>query len=357
MKILLDMYLNKNLGDDLFLQIISNRYPDVLFYVKPYCKYKKNLYNKNVIFKRSIFSLTLNYISNKLHLYKYNTFNYYKKRTDCIVTLGGSMFIENDKNDYEKTLLKYNKKNYFIIGSNFGPYSSSSFFKLYEEIFKHANDVCFRDMYSYNLFNHIKSVRQATDIVFSLKTENIKLKNEKKVVFSIINLKNRPNLKKYEQHYINFIMKAIEYFQKQNYTTILMSFCKAEGDEEIINEIYNKIKDHRSINKYFYNGNTEEAINVLSSSEYIISTRFHAMILGFLLNKKVIPIIYSKKMENIINDLKFDGCYYNITNIDKFVLNKDIEKIKKLNYNMENLRIQANKQFEKLDIFINSNKK
>ena len=44
-------------------------------------------------------------------------------------------------------------------------------------------------------------------------------------------------------------------------------------------------------------------IGILANSKAIISTRYHGMILGWLLDKKVLPIIYSKKMKNVIDDI------------------------------------------------------
>lgn len=46
--------------------------------------------------------------------------------------------------------------------------------------------------------------------------------------------------------------------------------------------------------------------------EYIVATRFHAMVIGWALRKKVFPIIYSKKTLNVIQDVNFHGKYWNL---------------------------------------------
>lgn len=65
---------------------------------------------------------------------------------------------------------------YDIIGSNVGPIRSNEFIETISNIFKNAQDVCFRDSNSYELFKDMPTTRVATDIAFSLNTERLKIR-------------------------------------------------------------------------------------------------------------------------------------------------------------------------------------
>lgn len=352
MKILLDMYLNKNLGDDLFLKIISERYDNCSFVIQPLCNYKKNELPKNVESIRNIITRFLNVLGN--HFHKSFVTNYLKKKCDYYITLGGSMFIENNNKNIDSSL--YNKyfkinKPYFIIGSNFGPYKTNKYYTSYHKVFKDAKDVCFRETYSKKLFSDLKNVRSASDLVFSLDTSNYKKTNEKKVTISIIDLENREELKGYSISYKNKIISIIEYFQSKKYSINLMSFCKSEGDEKAINDIYLNCINKSNINIINYNGNIDEALNILSTSEYIIATRFHAMILGFLFNKKVLPIIYSEKTKNVLEDCNYKGTIIDIKKIDSNTTENEIKQIGRIS-NIDMIRDKSEEQFKILDQYL-----
>ena len=83
--------------------------------------------------------------------------------------------------------------------------------------------------------------------------------------------------------YENKMVEMINYFQENNYKVKLMSFFKREGDEKAIERICNKINFADKLEKYFYNGNIEEAIDIINSSEIIVGSRLHSNIVGIAL--------------------------------------------------------------------------
>ena len=129
-----------------------------------------------------------------------------------------------------------------------------------------------------------------------------------------------------------------------------MSFCKREGDEEAINSILSKIDSNlkEKIEIYNYHDNINEALNYLADSRVIVGSRFHANILGLVLEKKIIPIAYSDKTVNTFNDLEFSGKIIDIRHLEDFNFNQLKEN---LNYEFDitNIKKNAEKQFEKLD--------
>jgi colanic acid/amylovoran biosynthesis protein len=244
------------------------------------------------------------------------------KMHDLLVYIGGSIFIENnnisewvkEKNFYLNLSIPY-----YILGSNFGPYKSPKYIGLVSDILGKSKDVCFRDKTSYELFKEFNSTRYATDIVFLADLSQYEIKKDKTVIFSIIDCDELFDNKitiKYEQEIINMTRKFIN----DGYKVIYMSFCKYEGDEIAIKRIVDNLDSSLicSVEIFSYDGNLEEALSVIARCEIIIATRFHAMILGFLFSKKVLPIAYSKKTIDVLNDLEFKGNVIDINNIDNF---------------------------------------
>jgi len=193
----------------------------------------------------------------------------------------------------------------------------------------------------------LKNVRVAPDMLFGYNNNNINIKEEKKVFVSVIKPSIRKDLIDIDTKYYNGITKLVEKYKLQGYEISLVSFCQAEGDEQAIDEIYSLLRDKKNVNKKYYRGfNREEIINELSSSEIIVATRFHAMILGWVFNKKVLPLIYSNKTLNVIKDVKFSGEYIDIRKDDDYSINqKEIGILEDVN----SIAIESERHFEVLD--------
>ena len=154
MKVFVNAYLEHNLGDDLFLDILVNRYPDHKYYIMSSSEKQR----ENVkVYSNELF----NKIIRRLELKKILA-----NRCDVIVSIGGSMYMEQ-KNDTNKKFY-LGKKPYYILGSNFGPYHTQTYYENVHKFFEKAEDVCFREKYSYDLFSDIPQVRYASDIVFTM---------------------------------------------------------------------------------------------------------------------------------------------------------------------------------------------
>lgn len=352
-KVYLKAYLKKNLGDDLFLKIICERY-NCLFVVNNNPKIKYNGMCNNLISNNSLFR----YSFYKLISIIFKDYNFFEKKLvkkcDLMVTIGGSIFIENIAQSEEQLnrmcdiySLNIDK---LILGANFGPYKTNEFRNVIEQnIFCNCIDVSFRDKYSYNLFSSLANVRCNPDIIFSLNINKLKLRSEKKVVISVINCKDR-NID--SEVYENKIVELIKYFDNEKYETVLMSFCQYEGDEEAINAIFEKIKYekfNKKVSKYFYRGDIDQALEVLAESNIIVGSRFHANILGLKMKKKILPIAYSDKTINALKDLGYKGKIYDARNLNDFILNDDFKK--NINYicDVSNQVLESEKHFEKLD--------
>lgn len=362
-KIFVDIYLSFNLGDDLFLDILSNKYPNSEITVN----YVGNSYDKFISkyknIKRRKYTI-FNKILQRLRLKDYVTdYESISKEYDALVFIGGSIFREEDYHDslYKDRMnmvraFNENNKPVFIMGSNFGPYKTEKFFNEYREFYKLCTDVCFRDLYSYNLFKDLQNVRYAPDIVFQIDIDKYKNKIKNNTVgYSIIDVRHKDGLSKYYDNYIDSTVKSIELVISKGYDCLLMSFCEDEGDLKVINTIKSKLSEEvlKKVKIYDYKGNLEEAINLISQLKLFIAARFHANILGLLCGAGIVPVIYSHKTSNMLKDINLDSILVDMDNLDRLYDINTIENGIKNKINLENISIEARRQFEKLNEFEN----
>lgn len=349
-------YSALNLGDDLFIYILSRRYGEnnILTYNQKIPSSLDKIYvlpRYKYIFFRALEKITR---KNFLDIWL-------SRSSEIYVYIGGSIFIENNNlQKWEEETRFYRDLSipYYILGSNFGPYKNPKFVGIVRDIVSGAQDVCFRDKASYELFRDIPSVRVATDIAFTLNTgmfESVP-KQTKTVIISVIDAYSRfdrVTADRYEREIVNLSRQLV----KDGYKVTLMSFCKYEGDEIAAQRILGKMgkKLQESVSSYSYTGDINEALGVLSRSEIIVASRFHAAVLGLVFGKKILPIVYSDKTLNILRDLDFDGPIFDIREIDKLSGRKfDISNLKSNDVSRQ--KKLAEKQFQELDKILEKRK-
>lgn len=356
-------YTQLNLGDDLFVKILCDRYPDVNFVMMCNRKFSESfstISNLTVIpfipkldglFNLLNINVSINGLSQRIA----------SSFCHAIVNIGGSIFIESevwefDIHKYKSRLL--NSKPYYIIGSNFGPYRNINYLNGYKKIFNSVKDVCFRDIYSYRLFSDLPNVRYASDVVFSYPATQLP-SIKKQISISIIDLFNRSNLKEFSDVYINKIVELSCYFIKMGYSVYLLGFCEIEGDNEAILNIVSRIskEEKKFVFTHFYSGELNVTMQVIQESQYVIASRFHAMILGWVFQKPVFPIVYSDKSLHVMKDVGFNGLYSKIEDIENVKVKDIFSYFLNANpLNIEECIKSANLQFQKLDEFLREDK-
>lgn len=298
-KVFVMAYLRKNFGDDLFLKMLLEKYKNIDFYIK-HDEYE--------------FVDILNKYNNLHVLYGKDTdeelYNLDLNEYDAYVYIGGSIFMEGGSSynlsekfyDFVKRC-RENNKPFCYISCNYGPFQTQEYFELSKKDFKECTDICFRDLYSYNLFKDIETVRYAPDFAFSYSSPKVE-KQKDTVGISVINLNVRNDLKNKNDKYMKFLKKNIKKYISLGKDVFLFSFCKCEGDEDIIEDILKSFPNENHLHVVKYTGDIDDFLNQYNLMEYMICARFHAMILSSIAMQKIYVMSYSKKIDRVIEDLK-----------------------------------------------------
>ncbi len=309
------VYLQNNLGDDLFLEHLCLRYPDVDFYAmssdvkNATLEALDNLYF-SADMRKYFKEFELPEVSKKARKF-YNGF-------DACVVVGGSIFMQFNQNWRPRLKSFKNRtslnKNTYVLGANFGPFTSAEFLNEHVAVFAGIKDMCFRDTFSAAYFPDLPNVRCAPDILFSYKHDMPEQKN--KVAISLVNGEwdGRPvtqlkRLKAGQKIYNKKIVELCSELALRGVGISLLSFCDRQGDLNIAKAIeaeclLNGVTD---IEVHSYTGDAKPILDELAGARAVVATRFHSMVLGFLFGKPVYPIIYDDKQRYVLQDLNFYG--------------------------------------------------
>lgn len=300
-KVFIMAYLRKNLGDDLFVKMLLEKYKNLDFYIKydkpEYLDILNNYENLHVLYGKDT--------DEELYISDVNEY-------DAYVYIGGSIFMEGGLSynlsekfyDFMKRC-KENNKPFCYISCNYGPYQTQEYFELSRKNFAECTDICFRDLYSYNLFSDIETVRYAPDYAFSYKLPDVQ-KIKDSVGISVIDLGIREDLRPKSDSYIKFLCKNITNYINSGKDVYLYSFCEYEGDEVTIDKIMSNFPGETKIHVVKYDGDIDKYLEKYTQMEYMICARFHAMILSTVAKQKIFVMSYSKKVDRVIEDLELN---------------------------------------------------
>ncbi|MNH92959.1 Polysaccharide pyruvyl transferase [compost metagenome] len=278
-------------------------------------------------------------------------------KVDGFVSIGGSIFIQiadnvsldNEIAYYHLINEQMKDKPKYFIGCNFGPYRSEEYLRKYIEIFDNATDICFREKYSFELFKSLNNVRVAPDAVFGMKIDNNHIRSNT-VGFSIVPPRDGIS----ETGYFNKYAELVKAYQKKGFEVNLFSFCKEEGDENAIESVISLLESQVGINRVYYKGDIDNFLSRYSEMEYMYCGRFHAMILSMLYNQKLLPVVYSNKMTNVLEDIAYRGKYIHMGDMEDVEVSWALQQIESNEYDINQQIIDAQTQFSALDIFLNT---
>ena len=106
--------------------------------------------------------------------------------------------------------------------------------------------------------------------------------------------------------------------------------------------------------QYLYSGDPEAMLTAMNNCRCLVATRFHAMILGWVLQKNVVPVIYSGKQTQVLKDVRFTGPMWNALEGEDIsaeaLLSAALADTGQLD--ITDLRQRAKGQFAALDAFL-----
>lgn len=359
-RVFLYAYTQSNLGDDLFVRHLLRRYPKVKFFLygdKNVARVFREEKNLTVIEEDSWLIRHAGRIRQSLGA---RIKGFREKHCAAVVYIGGSIFIE-----YEnwQTILgwweyKAENGNFYALGANFGPWHTEEYRRQMSGIFSKMKDVCFRDKYSKGLFAEVPTVRYAPDILLGYSMPKAEVK-KKQAFISIIDCASKDEgasrLAPFDSAYTRQMSFWADSLIEAGWNVVFSSFCEIEGDQKGIEKIRKQMNHGNEVAEVNYHGdNTTRILQEIASSELIIATRFHAMVLGFSAGQAVIPVIYSDKSRNTLKDLSFEGFYEDLRSWKENAAPIDLEPALQ---NLEKQRLQnkdivtkaADNHFLKLD--------
>lgn len=370
-RIFLKLFPEINLGDDLFLKIVLERYPQHNFLLnarKEYASLFADYANLEVFQNAETHSLyKLFYKGSQVIHRKVSPGTYPKSLSkslrklylpivdtcDGFLSVGGSIFIQNQLLPAYRDLELYklmveNLTQTYFLGCNFGPFINSAFKEECTAIFKQSTDVCFREKYSQQLFESLENVRYAPDIVFGLKPK-LPQKIAQSVGFTIITPRGLID----ERGYVENYGKLIDHYLKSGQKVYLFSFCQKEGDEQIIEQIVSQLDtSFQRDNVIKYSGNISSFLDQYGAMEKMYCGRFHAMILSMLFNQKFYPLVYSDKMTNILKSVQFQGGYSKLADFGKINPTEMAQQLDACSYDISEAVAKSEDHFKILDRFL-----
>lgn len=316
-------YWRKNLGDDLMLEAFQQLVPDtelILFVDQPFVKaYQKT--NLKVIGYNQWTKL-INHILLSLGLPGLFFLLFVNKKRDFYL-VGGSVFAQHHRWKHQYHSLRYaidHSARSYIVGSNFGPYTTDDFFSRYEALFERTNRMSFRDHHSISQFSGKSNVEYLPDIVLSLALET-KVKPGSMVLVNVIDLESRPALTHLKQSYDEKMTTLIGSLVGQGRKVCLFSFCAYEKDDVAAKRIHASLPRQVQQHVTVYNhSNTMESLRLINEASLIIASRFHAMILAIKAQIPFFILSYNEKIDHVVQDFGYQE--YSMT-IEEFVQNEE----------------------------------
>lgn len=307
MKVLMLAYLDNNLGDDLIIETIAEEFPNINFY----------LYSTSNFYTKSFNDLK------NIELIHKNIYKEDLSKFDFCIKVGGSMFILNSIPSYiyrikELLLAKKLKKNKIksaVLGSNYDPFKSKFGKYLVKKELSYKNLITVRDRSSYAIlqkfFPNKKNIGMFDDIVYNL---NFSEESKKKGNVLGISVYNSDKIKDKTMYYSNLAKVCDEAIMKDPNTIVrLFAFdCESENDLVSCYHVQENVRLKKNIQIVPYLGDRTTFLELFSECSEILAIRFHAAVLSDILKVPFLPISYSIKMDNFLNDHNYGESPFNL---------------------------------------------
>lgn len=293
-------YCQSNLGDDLFVLHLARRYPETEFYLYAVGDNQKAfLSQSNLRLPRAWDRLR----RKGRHMLGLGAEPFDGQGLDGTVVIGGSIL-------WEGASLDFSGAPCFLIGPNCETEYSPAFRQRLEQALRNVRSCCFRDRASFEQFSQLPNVTWAPDVLFGYDAA-LPYQRGRGIGISLVSRKGAFRDDGLREIYCNAIADLCQRCLEEKIPLRLLSFCATEGDEAMVEAVLARVSNPASIAVSCYRGNPGTFLAEMNECETIIATRFHAMILGWVLGKNVVPIVYSTKQTQVLADCGFQGPMWN----------------------------------------------
>lgn len=293
MKILLDVYLDRNIGDDMMIRAVVKKLSEHEFFLRSSDETSllafKDLRNLNV---------------------------YSGEKIDAVVTVGGSMFelgstkaIIKRLQTTVKELYKHRKngKKVATIGCNLGYVNRRLAEFAVKQQLKQSQVITLRDKRSAERLKKLGiEAHYYPDMLFCTKMPRAEEKCG--LVISVYRSVSRPEDN--FQCYSKYAEIADKYIQKTGTPVKLLAFdCDSENDISAAYTIQSLMKYPDMTQIVVYTGDSEPVLNAISSGTCVLGTRFHSIVLALAASVPVLPVCYSDKTYGMLEDLGYNSFF------------------------------------------------
>lgn len=362
MKVYLFACIEKNIGDDLFVKLLCERYPHIDFIISDQARYGSlaeipNLhFSKNLSKRMWAMSLNPRHPVKKLVANLLNAFyTLTTPKREIAVNIVGNAFKNmeytgDDQSRWIRSRIKLAKR-FYLISTNFGPYTDERWKTDFDAIFPQMADVCFRDEYSYHLFRHLPNVRFAPDAIISMGEQQKAASPEKRVVISLIDCAFSARSVALQQASKTYEAKMVEVARKFLSEGYRVSFLNSntEQDRPACDRILSEL-DSSNVDVLDYDGRLDKVFELYQTATCVVATRLHTIVLAWLYRLPVVPVVYDIKVENLLCSCGFTADRYDIKNLES-VSGEDIfASMNNYDFVLSDAVIEAaNGQFCKID--------
>lgn len=295
-------YLDRNLGDDLMIRLMAESMPQHDFY----------LFND----KRSNmipFMNLKNIHSTDIQFNKHFDIN----KFDGVVVIGGSIFMVTRRayaiDSLRRKIPLFRKilaagKYLATVGCNLGPFRDAWCERVACRELGMSRLVTVRDSKSLEMMrSHGYQVKLFPDMLFSLDIPYVPPAHKEKLL-GISAYRSTMQGEKCMDYYESMAETADCFVEKTGGGIRLFAFdCEGENDICAAYTIRRLMKHKRNCEIVVYDGEADEFIEKFDGCSSMIATRFHSMVLAQLSGIPVLPMVYSNKMTDTLDDLHYSG--------------------------------------------------
>ncbi len=298
-RILLDAYFDNNFGDDLFVDILLNRYSDAMFY-SFWKETPESVLSRAAQFKNLVI------LPGGCIMQESWSF-------DGFVMIGGDVLPDGvnykeriDRMKHVKSVGGFVAMLGFSLYATYGEKTAKDL-QIMAEL---ADVIVIRDMASANRFCELvpqARVIESADMVFAgLQKQNY----AEEVVLGVIPRRKLYSTDEEHQTYCKGMAAiADRYLQEHEKEKVrFLAFSTGEYDDrKTAEDIRALMKEKEKTELVAYEGEIGEFLQAIGTCKALLATRFHGLVFALLQRIPFVPVIYEVKLEQLLDELEYSG--------------------------------------------------